>query len=187
MRRTGRPRASRLILAAAAIGLALYLVPPDLLLGETGSSKEEDSLQYGSTPKPGVANGLHPGLLAALDEARRAAAPAGHAIPVASGFRSVEKQLATLDEAIEKYGTREQAEHWVFPPERSMHTRGLAIDIGDGPSADWLLIHGGRFGLCKTLAWEWWHFEWRESWQSSGTCPAPVDSPDDAPPPDDGW
>jgi hypothetical protein len=31
---------------------------------------------------------------------------------------------------------------WVFPPHRSMHVRGLAVDIDSGPGADWLERHG---------------------------------------------
>jgi hypothetical protein len=62
-----------------------------------------------------------------------------------------------------------------------MHVRGLAIDVGDGPAADWLAAEGARFGLCKTMAWEWWHFEWRERWEATRTCPAPALTPGDAP------
>ena len=42
---------------------------------------------------------------------------------------------------------------------------------------------GAHFGLCQTLAWEWWHFEWRERWEAAGACPAPAQIPEDAPPP----
>jgi hypothetical protein len=62
-----------------------------------------------------------------------------------------------------------------------MHVRGLAVDVGDGPAADWLDGHGARFGLCRTLAWEWWHFEWRRAWQASSSCPRPARDPADAP------
>jgi hypothetical protein len=62
-----------------------------------------------------------------------------------------------------------------------MHVQGLAIDVGDGPAADWLAEEGARFGLCQTLAWEWWHFEWRERWEVAGDCPAPAQTPEEAP------
>jgi hypothetical protein len=58
-----------------------------------------------------------------------------------------------------------------------MHVRGLAIDVGDGPAADWLAAEGHRFGLCRTLDWEWWHFEWRADWEAAGDCPAPATDP----------
>ena len=70
----------------------------------------------------------------------------------------------------------------MFRPDKSMHVKGLAIDVGDGPAADWLSKEGARFGLCRTLAWEWWHFEWRERWETAGECPAPAQVPADAPP-----
>ena len=62
-----------------------------------------------------------------------------------------------------------------------MHVQGLAIDVGDGPAADWLTDEGARFGLCRTLAWEWWHFEWRQRWEAARACPAPAQTPEDAP------
>ena len=69
----------------------------------------------------------------------------------------------------------------MFPPDKSMHVQGLAIDVGDGPAADWLVEEGARFGLCRTLAWEWWHFEWREHWEATGACPAAAQAPDGRP------
>ena len=62
-----------------------------------------------------------------------------------------------FDAEVAEQGSLEQALWWVFPPDRSMHVQGLAIDVGDGPAADWLAEEGARFGLCQTLAWEWWH------------------------------
>jgi len=109
-----------------------------------------------------------------------AARQAGHRLSVTSGYRTPAEQEALLAQAVRKYGPRE-ALRWVFPPERSMHVRGLAVDVGDRPAAAWLDDHGSRFGLCRTLAWEWWHFEWRRAWESSSTCPGPVDDPADAP------
>ena len=42
---------------------------------------------------------------------------------------------------------------------------------------------GARFGLCRTLAWEWWHVEWRARWEAAGACPAPAETPEGAPGP----
>ncbi|MTV24103.1 M15 family metallopeptidase [Nitriliruptoraceae bacterium ZYF776] len=123
------------------------------------------------------------GLEAALDAARGEATALGLELPVSSGYRSASEQLALLEAEIESRGSREEALWWVAPPASSMHVRGLAVDINHGPSADWLLEHGARFGLCKTLAWEWWHFEWRRAWQDEGACPAPATTPDEAPGP----
>ena len=87
-----------------------------------------------------------------------------------------------FDAEVAKRGSVAEAQRWVFTPDKSMHVQGLAIDVGDGPAADWLADKGARFGLCRTLAWEWWHFEWRERWEATGVCPAPAQSPSDAPP-----
>ncbi len=125
-------------------------------------------------------NGLHPGLGAAFDAAVAAARQAGHGLSMTSGFRTAAEQEALLAEAIAERGPVE-ALRWVFPPDRSMHVRGLAVDVGDGPAATWLDEHGARFGLCRTLAWEWWHFEWRPDWESASACPRPVRDPADAP------
>ena len=88
-----------------------------------------------------------------------------------------------LEAEVAKRGSLEDALWWVFPPEQSMHVQGLAIDVGDGPAADWLANAGAHFGLCQTLAWEWWHFEWRARWETARACPAPAQTPDDAPGP----
>ena len=180
-----RHRPGRLLAVASVVLGALYVYSEMSLGGMAGS--DELSAAPGEGPDAATAavatvpaNGLHPGLVRALRRARAAAAEEGLTIPVASGHRDVEEQTAALDEAIEKYGSRQEAERWVFPPEKSMHVRGLAIDIGDGPSADWLLANGSRYGLCQTLSWEWWHFEWRRSWERGTSCPAPADDPEDA-------
>jgi LAS superfamily LD-carboxypeptidase LdcB len=126
---------------------------------------------------------LHPGLVDAFARAQGAAAEAGHTLTITSGFRSAAQQAALLEAEVAERGSLAEARWWVFPPEKSMHVQGLAIDVGDGPAADWLLAHGARFGLCHTLAWEWWHFEWRERWEAERDCPAPADTPDEAPGP----
>jgi hypothetical protein len=128
-----------------------------------------------------IAAGLHPGLRLAMEAAVDAAADDGHRLFVNSGFRTPAEQERLLVEAIAEYGSEREAMRWVFPPDRSMHVQGLAVDVGDGPAADWLEQHGAAFGLCRTLGWEWWHFEWRPAWEASATCPAPVDEPEDAP------
>jgi hypothetical protein len=125
--------------------------------------------------------GLDPGLVDAFDRAQAQAAEAGHELTITSGFRSAEEQAALLETEVAERGSIEEALWWVFPPDRSMHVQGLAIDVGDGPAADWLAGEGARFGLCHTLAWEWWHFEWRERWEAAGACPEPAQVPDDAP------
>ena len=174
------PSRSALLLAVAALTLA-----GSMAWDRTATSVSEGGVAAASVP--GVAptttapSGLHPRLAAALDGAVEAARQAGHHLSVTSGYRTVAEQQALLAEAIAEHGPRD-ALRWVFPPDRSMHVRGLAVDVGDGPAAAWLDRHGARFGLCRTLAWEWWHFEWRRAWEDSATCPQPVHDPADAPP-----
>jgi len=129
-------------------------------------------------PRP---DGLDPGLVAAFERARAAAADAGHDLVINSGYRTPERQQELLEDEIVKRGSFEEANRWVFTPEKTMHVQGLAIDVGDGPAADWLADRGARFGLCRTLDWEWWHFEWRERWERSGECPAAAQDPSEAP------
>ena len=128
-----------------------------------------------------AARGLDPGLVRAFDAAAAAAAADGHRLTITSGFRTTAEQQALLDAEIAKRGSIEEALRWVFTPERSMHVRGLAVDVGDGPAADWLAAEGAGFGLCRTMGWEWWHFEWRVAWAQERWCPGPVDDPADAP------
>ena len=123
-----------------------------------------------------------PGSIAAFERAQAEAFDAGHELTITSGFRTADEQAALLEAEVAERGSLEEALWWVFPPDQSMHVQGLAIDVGDGPAADWLADGGARFGLCRTLAWEWWHFEWRRRWEAAGACPAPAQVPADAPP-----
>jgi hypothetical protein len=125
--------------------------------------------------------GLLPGLVDAFGRAQASAADDGYHLTITSGFRTADEQAALLEAEIAERGSLQEALWWVFPPDRSMHVHGLAIDVGDGPAADWLDEQGARFGLCRTLSWEWWHFEWRERWEAAGACPPPAQTPDDAP------
>lgn len=176
---------------AGGISLCAFLLVVALLgwrsfttLGSTGPSALGSSVDtsmmepQGTTPPP---TGLEPGLVEAFDEAQAAASEAGHSLTITSGYRTAARQQELLDEAIRDHGSEEEALRWVFPPDRSMHVQGLAIDVGDGPAADWLEAEGSAFGLCRTLEWEWWHFEWRAGWQQSGSCPRPATDPDDVP------
>jgi zinc D-Ala-D-Ala carboxypeptidase len=174
----------------AALG-ALVAVPAALLTarlaaGETAGPAVVTSAtttEPTAPPTTAAPTGLHPGLVEAFRRTQASAADAGHHLTITSGFRTAEEQAALLEAEIAERGSLEEALRWVFPPDRSMHVQGLAIDVADGPAADWLEQEGARFGLCRTLSWEWWHFEWRERWETAGECPPPVQTPDHAPPP----
>ena len=173
----------------AAVG-ALVAVPAALLAARlvAGESAEPAGASAATITTPtapsttSAPTGLQPGLVDAFRRAQASAADAGHDLTITSGFRTAEAQAVLLEAEIAEQGSLEEALWWVFPPEQSMHVQGLAIDVGDGPAADWLADHGARFGLCQTLSWEWWHFEWRERWELTGACPAPAHVPENAPP-----
>lgn len=129
------------------------------------------------------AGGLAAGLEASLGRARAAASADSVELPVASGYRSAHEQTSLLVQELAEREGLEEAMRWVFAPDRSMHVRGMAIDINSGPGADWLEINGAEFGLCKTLSWEWWHFEWRERWERDRACPPPAARLEDVPGP----
>jgi D-alanyl-D-alanine carboxypeptidase len=179
-----RTLAVRSLLAAGVLVLAAaHFLPPssgsqaqawlDEPPGTEPDSESATDIETGAqTPAP--LGQLHPGLVAALTEAQQAAATEGFDLVVTSGYRTPERQQELLDEEIAERGSYEEASRWVFPPDRSMHVQGLAIDVGDGPAADWLDANGSAWGLCRTLDWEWWHFEWRERWESAGSCPPPA-------------
>jgi LAS superfamily LD-carboxypeptidase LdcB len=164
------PRAALPLVAAAAV-----IITGSLAWSRTAASVGKDPAASApvASPTTEAPKGLDPGLIAAFDAAVTAARQAGHHLSITSGFRTVAEQEALLADAIAKYGPTE-ALRWVFPPDRSMHVRGLAVDVGDRPAAEWLDSHGAQFGLCRTLPWEWWHFEWRAAWEASSTCPEPV-------------
>jgi hypothetical protein len=175
-----RPAGLSVLVGALAVILGARLVA-----GASAKPADADSAAGATTPTAPTTSspptGLDPGLVDAFGRAQAEAADAGYELTITSGFRTAEEQAAMLDAEVAKRGSLEDALWWVFPPERSMHVQGLAIDVGDGPAADWLADEGVRFGLCHTLGWEWWHFEWRERWEAAGACPPPAKVPEDAP------
>jgi zinc D-Ala-D-Ala carboxypeptidase len=118
---------------------------------------------------PGVAN-LDPALLAALRRAATHAAYDGVEFLVDSGWRSAAYQRRLLQQAILKYGSREEAGRWVATPNTSAHVSGEAVDIGRSDAAAWLSEHGGKYGLCQIYSNESWHYELRPEAIDHG-CP----------------
>jgi hypothetical protein len=182
----GVPR-SQVVVALVALvvaGAALRSLAPTA----PGAALDGPSLSPSPSPSPSttaasvaIRPGLDPGLVRAFDAATNAAAQAGHRLTIRSGYRTRAEQQQLLDAEIAKRGSVREALRWVFTPDRSMHVRGLAVDIGDRKAATWLDERGARFGLCRTLAWEWWHFEWRRAWEQAHECPAPAHDPSEAP------
>ncbi|WP_432541502.1 M15 family metallopeptidase [Kineococcus sp. SYSU DK002] len=122
----------------------------------------------GDTGHPAVAR-LDPALREALGAAGAAAAADGVEVLVTSGWRSREYQAELLRDAVQRYGSREEAARWVATPDASRHVRGEAVDVGPTGAAYWMAEHGARFGLCQVYANEVWHYELLTV--PGGTCP----------------
>ena len=118
---------------------------------------------------PGVAN-LDSDLLGALRQAATDAADDGVEFVVDSGWRSPEYQEQLLQDAVLKYGSREEAARWVAAPNTSAHVSGDAVDIGPSGAAAWLSEHGAEYGLCQIYGNEPWHYELRPEAIDHG-CP----------------
>ena len=118
---------------------------------------------------PGVAN-LDPGLRQALRAAATEAAGDGVEFHVNGGWRSPEYQEELRQEAVAKYGSKEQAARWVATAETSAHVAGQAVDIGPSDATAWLSAHGAKYGLCQVYRNEPWHYELRPEAIDRG-CP----------------
>jgi len=118
---------------------------------------------------PAVAN-LDPALLGALRQAATDAAGDGVRFYVNSGWRSPKYQEELLDEAISKYGSKEEAARWVGTRTTSAHVSGDAVDIGPSDATAWLSEHGAEYGLCQIYRNEPWHYELRPDAVDHG-CP----------------
>lgn len=115
----------------------------------------------GASPAHAVSgpDGLDPAIAAAYSQAAGRAHAQGVDLWITSGARTAAEQRRLWREGIATYGSPAAARHWVLPPEESTHVGGHAIDVGPRAGAAWLETHGSRWGLCRTFANEWWHFE----------------------------
>jgi LAS superfamily LD-carboxypeptidase LdcB len=105
-------------------------------------------------------SGLQPALAAAVNSL----VIAGHgAIRVVSGYRSRAAQAALWGKALQRYGNAKTADDWVAPPGRSMHERGLAVDLGGDLELAAHLIQQQHLPMYQPLRNEPWHFELRGS------------------------
>lgn len=178
--RSRRERRHRALLAALVIVIAAVVGVRLLDELPLATASASTSVTTAAPTTTTVVSALNPNLVDAFERAQAAAVNAGFHLTITSGFRSAAKQQELLNAEVAKRGSLAEALWWVFPPAQSMHVKGLAIDVGDGPAADWLENNGDRFGLCRTLDWEWWHFEWRVNWEETRSCPAPAKKPADA-------
>ncbi len=188
------PHLRRLFIPAAALLLALTAcagTPADRTLGsgETGSSipAPPDLASEGLTEADGyVAPGvwltldddvpaitnLEDDLRAALEAAALAARERGIEFSFTNGWRSAAYQQYLFDQAVEEYGSEEEASRWVKRADESRHVTGGAVDVATADAMDWLNRFGAEFGLCQIYANELWHFEHVPGVDAESGCPA---------------
>lgn len=138
----------------------------------------DDTTVY-DTDVPAVAR-LDPDLRIALTAAADRAAGEDVTLRINSGWRSPELQERLLRDAVETYGSREEASRWVASSETSAHVSGDAVDVGPFDGAYWLDLHGAEFGLCRIYVNEPWHFELRPEAATEG-CPSQYLDPTEDP------
>ncbi|MFD4257262.1 M15 family metallopeptidase [Streptomyces sp. NPDC058534] len=157
----------------ASPGEARPVEPPGMIDEQDGVVPDGTTVLDADVPA--VAR-LDPALLAALRQAATDAEDDGvHAFHVNSGWRSEDYQQQLLDEAVDQYGSEEEAAKWVATPETSAHVSGDAVDLGDSDVTAWLSRNGSAYGLCQTYANEPWHYELRPEAAAQG-CPAMYDN-----------
>jgi hypothetical protein len=113
---------------------------------------------------------LNPDLLRALQRATTDAAREDVTVEVTSGWRSPEYQDRLLEDAVAKYGSREEAARWVASSKTSAHVSGDAVDVGGFEAMLWMKSNGPAYGLCQIYDNEPWHFELRAQAPTQG-CP----------------
>lgn len=94
--------------------------------------------------------GMRPDVAAAFDRMAAAAAGAGLALIVSSGFRSDAEQAALF--------AAHPDPKWVAPPGRSLHRCATELDLGPEAAYGWLAANASRFGFVQRYSWESWHF-----------------------------
>lgn len=123
-----------------------------------GGATRPDSF---SKMTPAMRQGLASMLTAAEQEL-------GAGLQVYSGYRSPELQARLYADALERYGSEEEARKWVAPPGNSRHNTGQAADLKwNGVRLDqapeeiqaWVRDNASRFGLDVPMEWEPWQVE----------------------------
>lgn len=115
--------------------------------------------------------GLREDVAQAWQRLRAKAAEAKVQLCVNDGKRSVGQQEREFAEAVRRFGTAALASRYVLTPEKSMHVKGIAVDIQPLASAAWVERNGRAVGWCRRYQNEEWHFEYDQNYVTAG-CPA---------------
>lgn len=133
---------------------------------ETGPKCPMDTRYVDEKP-----DGLRPDVLAGFQRLRAAAKAQEVYLCVNDGKRSLGQQQREFDNAVKKFGTPDLAAHYVLPPDKSNHVKGIAVDLQPWGSADWVEKNGRPLGWCRRYDNEKWHFEYNPDYAAHG-CPA---------------
>jgi hypothetical protein len=159
-------RRVRVLALTAALGLGGVAVPTGMLvLSRAGPRCSVDRHYLDKSP-----DDLEPAATRAWRTARRAARQEGVTLCLNDGRRTVAQQQAEFDDYRRRLGSSKAAGEYVLPPERSMHVKGLAVDVQPRGSAAWLERTAGRYGWCRRYVNEPWHFEYNATYVVAG-CP----------------
>jgi hypothetical protein len=93
---------------------------------------------------------MRPDVATAFDRMAAAAAGAGLALVVNSGFRSDAEQAALF--------AAHPDPRWVAPPGHSLHRCATELDLGPPSAYGWLAANARRFGFVQRYSWEAWHY-----------------------------
>ncbi len=155
--------------AGTAVGAAAPVVSSSSDLSDADGYVPVGTTLTLDSDKPAVRN-LQPDLLNALKAAEPAAEARGTAITLTDGWRARRYQAYLFAQAVQKYGSEEEAAKWVKRPGESAHEAGAAVDIATADAMDFLNRFGSEWGICQVYANETWHFELLT--QPGGECPA---------------
>lgn len=98
---------------------------------------------------------MRPDVALAFDRLAAAARRDGHALLVASGFRTNAEQARLF--------AAHPDPRWVARPGTSLHRLGTELDLGPPSAYAWLAANAGRYGFIKRYSWEPWHFGYGRS------------------------
>jgi len=118
--------------------------------GSSGASRTASGGGYRGPLVVRQGEGMRADVAAAFDRMAAAAAAAGIALVVNSGFRSDAEQAALF--------AAHPDPRWVAPPGHSLHRCATELDLGPETAYGWLASNASRFGFVQRYSWEAWHY-----------------------------
>ncbi|MTD13675.1 hypothetical protein GIS00_06930 [Nakamurella sp. YIM 132087] len=144
---------------------------PDVAGPDGGKACPADGQYYDE-----ATTGMLPDAAAAWAAAKKAAAADDEVLCLNDGKRSAAQQQAQYDAYVEQYG-KDVADQLVLPWQKSAHVSGYAADVQPANGYVWLQATDGSLGWCRIYDNEPWHFEYSESYETTG-CPDRLPEPE---------